>query len=127
MRAGRSARAPNVPEMPPVEEPPLVGQDESRPRIALLDDGGIRVADDIRPLTPTEYRILSLLWRHRSRLVPAEKIIEHLYGHDPNGGPLYARTLITVYMSKLRKKLAGTRFQIRNQWMSGYRLVEMPA
>ncbi len=91
----------------------------------LLEDGCIRVANDIRPLTPTEHRILSLLWSQRSRLVRSEAIIEHLYGDDPNGGPLYARTLVTVYMSKLRKKLTGTPYEIRNQWMTGYRLVEL--
>lgn len=99
---------------------------DSTPAAAIrLDDGCIRVAGDIRPLTPTEQRILSLLWAHRSRLVRSETILEHLYGDDPEGGPLYARTLITVYMSKLRKKLSGTPYEIRNQWMSGYRLVQL--
>jgi len=92
-----------------------------------LDDFCIVVSDhDIRPLTKTEQRILLLLWRRKNHPVTSDMIIDHLYRGDPNGGPEHARKLITVYIFKLRKKLADTGYEIRSQYGVGYRLIERP-
>ena len=85
-----------------------------------LDDYCIVVSDqEIRPLTKTEQRILTLLWRRKNHPVTSDMIIDHLYRGDPNGGPEHARKRITVYIFKLRKKLADTPYEIRSQYGVG--------
>ncbi|MDL2318816.1 response regulator transcription factor [Eubacteriales bacterium OttesenSCG-928-A19] len=51
-------------------------------------------------LSPKEYAILEYLVRHRGKPVPAEELIEHIWGEDA----LFSNT-VKVHMSLLRRKL----------------------
>jgi two-component system KDP operon response regulator KdpE len=77
---------------------------------------GLRLA-----LTPTDYKLLSLLARNVGRVVSHEQLLQEAWGpnaHDPH----YLR----VYMARLRRKLdperAGTRYIVTEAGV-GYRLV----
>jgi DNA-binding response OmpR family regulator len=54
-------------------------------------------------LNETEYKVLSLLARERGNIVARPDVLEALYGDSP---PKESR-IVDVYISNIRKKLAG--------------------
>lgn len=49
-------------------------------------------------------RVLDYLKRHTGQHVPLDALINHVYGDDPDGGPLKADANIRVAVSQLRKE-----------------------
>jgi two-component system KDP operon response regulator KdpE len=52
-------------------------------------------------LTPTEYRLLSVLALHEGRVVTHQQLLRDVWGADASGDAHYLR----VYMGQLRRKL----------------------
>ncbi len=77
-------------------------------------------------LTPTEFRLLSLLLRQPGRTFTREQIIDRVLGDDFDG---FDRT-VDVHVSGLRRKLAeapgGSSKLIQTVYGSGYRLANAP-
>lgn len=73
-------------------------------------------------LTPTEFRLLALLARHRGRTFSRDEIIERALGEDFDG---FDRT-VDAHVSSLRRKLAavsrGSAKLIQTVYGAGYRL-----
>ncbi|MET3602157.1 helix-turn-helix domain-containing protein [Martelella mangrovi] len=70
-------------------------------------------------LTPTEFRIYSVLRRHEA--ASTEAILMALYSDKPDGGSDY--NIVSVYIHKLRRKLEGNGYRIESRHGVGYRLV----
>lgn len=70
-------------------------------------------------LTATEYSLLKLLARHAGRILTGNRILTTVWG--PNAGE-HAQYL-RVYVGHLRKKIAGSSVEIKNEPGIGYRLV----
>ncbi len=97
--------------------------------LEFFDDGYLRVdvarrlvtlkGEPIK-LTPTEFRLLSYLVRHRNRAVPRQELLTEVWG------PAYAEDVsnLQVYIRYLREKLGDTgdppRY-IQTTWGVGYR------
>lgn len=66
--------------------------------------------------------IFALLWaaRNTGGVVSQEKMFDHLYSLDPNGGPDFK--IIEVMISKMRKALISTEFEIVTFYATGYSL-----
>lgn len=60
----------------------------------------------LRSLPPSritmERHFHEILWRNRERWLSKPRLIEELWGDDPQGGPLYARRQLDVYVCKAR-------------------------
>jgi two-component system, OmpR family, response regulator len=69
----------------------------------VLDTRQMRVTVDgiPVPLSPLEYRCLSYLIHHASRVIPPTELMEHLYAHDHDRDP----NAVEVLIGRLRKKL----------------------
>ena len=52
-------------------------------------------------LTPTEFRLLRFLMRHRGRALAKERILAHVWPHDFRGD----RSVVETYVSYLRRKI----------------------
>ena len=52
-------------------------------------------------LTPTEFRLLRFLMRHRGRALAKERILANVWPHDFNGD----RSVVETYVSYLRRKI----------------------
>ena len=79
------------------------------------------VADTPVTLTPTEFRLLTLLVREPGRTFTREQIIDHAFGYDFDG---FDRT-VDAHMSSLRRKvdvIPGMAKRIQTVYGSGYRL-----
>jgi two-component system, OmpR family, KDP operon response regulator KdpE len=109
LRHGRARRAPHV---GPV-------------RVSELEVDLLRrevyLRGQLLALTPTDYKLLSLLARNLGRVVPRQQLLHEAWG--PNArDPHYLR----VYMARLRRKLdperAGTRYIVTEAGV-GYRLL----
>ncbi len=77
-------------------------------------------------LTPQEARILRAVWRGKGFPVPNERIFDHIYEDDPDGGPSANKMYLALKVSlcHLRRKLAGSGIGIANAgYRQGYRLV----
>lgn len=90
----------------------------------ILDPDYLRVTTpcgkSIR-LTPSEFGLFKLLAEATST-VPTQKLVDDLYGDDPDGGPLYANTNAKVFIHQIRKKLASSNIEIINVLGLGYTL-----
>lgn len=75
-------------------------------------------------LWPQELYILSALYRWDG-LVTNSRLIDVLYGDDPDGGPETADVVVKVVVSRIRKKIkkAGLHWTIETFAAQGYRLV----
>lgn len=75
---------------------------------------------DSRPLklTPTEYALLAQLVRHAGKVVTLKQLLRAVWGPQAEQHTHYLR----VYTTHLRKKLEGSRLEIRNEPGIGYRL-----
>ena len=76
---------------------------------ALVDD---RVVD----LAAREYRLLEYFIVARGRVLSKEQILDHLVGLDEEVG----LNAVELYVSRLRRKLEGARFEIRTVRGLGY-------
>ena len=87
---------------------------DTEPRTALVDDAAVK-------LTPTEFRLLTLLVRHPGTVFSREQIINRVFGYDFDG---FDRTVDT-HISSLRRKLedaGGGRTFIHTVYGVGYKL-----
>jgi len=81
----------------------------------------VRVAGTPVALTPTEFRLITLLVREPGRTFTREQIIDRVFGYDFDG---FDRT-VDAHMSSLRRKVdavPGTAKRIQTVYGSGYRL-----
>lgn len=77
-------------------------------------------------LTKSEAVIFSLLWiaHETGGYVTRAKMFNELYGLDPNGGPNNGDNIISVFMVRLRRRLAPFGVRIVVDWGNGYRLIK---
>ena len=70
--------------------------------------------------TANQARIFDLLWQNRNggKVVTKERMFDHLYCLDPNGGP--DPKVIDVMIVKMRKLLEPTDLEIVTVWGRGY-------
>lgn len=68
--------------------------------------------------------ILGALLRGAGRPVSMRRLLDMLYAHDPNGGPLDADRGVTVRMCHIRKKIAASPVGIGTRVRIGYYLFE---
>ena|SRR5215204_81953 len=68
-------------------------------------------------LSPTHWRILSLLLRKPGKILTKKELLAELYGHDPTGGPTNPEAVIGVQMHHLRRRCP---WQIRTVKGVGY-------
>ncbi len=71
-------------------------------------------------LTPTEYSLLAQLVRHAGKVVTLKQLLREVWGPQAEDQSSYLR----VYASCLRRKIAGSGLEIRNEPGIGYRLTE---
>jgi len=64
-------------------------------------DGDVRRGTERLALTPTEFRLLRFLMRHRGRALAKERILANVWPHDFNGD----RSVVETYVSYLRRKI----------------------
>jgi hypothetical protein len=72
-------------------------------------------------LTPTEWRVLEILWRRRGRPVSSESLMALLCEDKPDDPP--EDKIIKVYICRLRAALDPTPYSIRTNWGEGYELL----
>jgi hypothetical protein len=58
-----------------------------------------------RQLSPNESRLFNLIWSKRPARQTGLRMVDALYAHDPDGGPLGAMRTLHVVLSGLRGKL----------------------
>ena len=80
----------------------------------------VLVAGKPRRLTPYFWRLFTLLYRHRGDVVDNDRIQAELYGETEQ--PLAANA-VRENVRRLRKALAGSRYEIVNYPTLGYELI----
>jgi two-component system response regulator TctD len=63
-----------------------------------------------------EFRLLELFLGKLDHLLTKDAILDHLFAFDEPAAP----NAVELYVSRLRKKLAGTQIDIRTVWGEGY-------
>lgn len=71
-------------------------------------------------LTPTEYSLLKLLVQHAGRVLTQKQVLSSIWGPRSAEQAQYLR----VYITHLRKKIASSELEIRNEPGIGYRLLQ---
>lgn len=71
-------------------------------------------------LTPTEYSLLKLLVQHAGRVLTQKQVLSNIWGPSSSEQAQYLR----VYITHLRKKIASSELEIRNEPGIGYRLLQ---
>jgi len=89
------------------------------PMLWSRDDGVARVDGVPLELLPREFEVLGLLMRRAPALVPKRVIVDTLAERNEEVGD----AAVEVYVSRLRRKLAGTGLGIQTSRGFGYRLV----
>lgn len=88
--------------------------------VSIDDDAHeVRRGDDIVDLSPTEYRLLSVLASNLGRVLTREQLLEQVWGL----GPGLESTALETYVSYLRRKL-GDDLTIRTVRGVGYQLLD---
>ncbi|MGC4409594.1 helix-turn-helix domain-containing protein [Rhizobium rosettiformans] len=82
---------------------------------------------DVANLTRNEVLIVEALVEANHRLTSIDVLIEKVWGHCPNGGPLSAAEGIRTHICHARKKLEKAGWTIRVQKGHGYRLERLVA
>lgn len=85
-----------------------------------LDDRRVLTNGNLVKLSPTEYKLLSFLIRHRGRLLEFGQILENVWGHEYTNDIDYLR----VYIWHLRQKLEPnpkSPIYLINELNTGYR------
>jgi DNA-binding response OmpR family regulator len=84
-------------------------------KTSSLVSGNVRVQFNGNQLT-----VVRLLWQTRHLgPVSRERIHNHIYGHDPNGGA--SERIVDVILRAIRRKLEVTDLEIVNVWGIGWR------
>lgn len=71
-------------------------------------------------LTSTEYNLLKLLVKHAGRVLTQKQVLSSIWGPSSAEQAQYLR----VYITHLRKKIASSELEIRNEPGIGYRLLQ---
>ncbi len=79
----------------------------------------VSVCGEPLKLTPTEYHLLRLLAQHPGRILTQKQILTQVWGPNATEQAQYLR----VYITHLRKKIALSGLEIRNEPGIGYRLL----
>ena len=79
-------------------------------------DGDVRRGTERLALTPTEFRLLRFLMRHRGRALAKERILANVWPHDFNGD----RSVVETYVSYLRRKIDRGREPLIHTVRGGY-------
>ena len=85
-----------------------------------FDKYEVMVDEERADLTPTEFRLLSVLVKYRGRVLPHEFLLTEVWGSEYVGEIDYLR----LYVSYLRRKLEKDKSKpslIHNEWGVGYR------
>jgi len=69
-------------------------------------------------LTPNEFALLSYLIMNKDRAIPRAELLDRLWGYETEVETRVADDTV----KRLRKKLAGTRVEIKTVWGYGFRL-----
>jgi two-component system response regulator TctD len=87
-----------------------------------FDPSGLTVLLDGKPLTLSqrEFSLLEALLANRGRVMPKERIFERMFSFGEQEVGLNA---IEIYVSRLRRKLEGSRVSIRTLRGLGYQIV----
>lgn len=67
-------------------------------------------------------QVLEMLLRSPGRFVAKSRIIDAIYGDDPDGGPDDAEGSVQAHISKLRRLLKPLGYSIESARFDGYRL-----
>jgi hypothetical protein len=101
--------------------------------VRITTKGMLRALGDVEvarsPQSPSagarQSRLLAAL-RHSPGPLRRAELVEYIYGDDPDGGPLWAPTMITVTVHRLRKSghkiMSGRRGPLGAGCMGGYEL-----
>lgn len=68
------------------------------------------------PIGKREFRLLELFLGNLDRALSKDMILDRLFSFDEPAAP----NVVELYVSRLRKKLAGTAIEIRTIWGEGY-------
>jgi two-component system KDP operon response regulator KdpE len=71
-------------------------------------------------LSPTEFRLLSVLARHKGRMLPHEFLLNEVWGPEYRGDIDYLRLYISYLRRKIEKDYSKPSL-IHNEWGVGYR------
>jgi two-component system, OmpR family, KDP operon response regulator KdpE len=71
-------------------------------------------------LSPTEFRLLSVLARNKGRMLPHEYLLNEVWGPEYTGDIDYLRLYVSYLRRKLEKELNKPSL-IQNEWGVGYR------
>ncbi|PZP65558.1 MAG: hypothetical protein DI604_23975 [Delftia acidovorans] len=82
---------------------------------------------DVASLTRNEMLLVEALVEVNHRLTSVEVLIEKMWGHCPDGGPLNADKNVRTHVCYARKKLEKAGWTIRAQKGHGYRLERLDA
>ena len=87
--------------------------------------GDVEVGRSSQSSNARQSRLLAAL-RHSPGALRRNELVEYIYGDDPNGGPLWAPTMITVTVHRLRKSghkiMSGRRRPLGGAPIAGYEL-----
>jgi hypothetical protein len=96
--------------------------------VRITTKGMLRALGDVelgRSSQSLGARLLAAL-RHSPGALRRNELVEYIYGDDPDGGPLWAPTMITVTVHRLRKSghkiMSGRRGPLGPGCMGGYEL-----
>ncbi len=85
-----------------------------------FDKYEVKVGDKRVDLSPTEFKLLSVLSRYKGRVLPHEFLLTEVWGPDYVGEIDYLRLYISYLRRKLEKDPSQPRL-IHNEWGVGYR------
>lgn len=71
------------------------------------------------PLARREFALLEILMANRGRVMPKDRILEKMFAFDAEE---VGTNAVELYISRIRKKLAGSRVSIRTLRGLGYQL-----
>lgn len=86
-----------------------------------LPDAYAKVAETCG-LSPQQTELFLTVAAGSGNTVHFERIINRLWGHDPNGGPDDPLSGIAVRVHNANKRLEASGYRIENVWGIGYRL-----
>ena len=99
--------------------------------VRVTTKGMLRALGDVDVGRPSQSpsarqsRLLAAL-RHSPGALRRNELVEYIYGDDPEGGPLWAPTIITVTVHRLRKSghkiMSGRRGPLNAAPVAGYEL-----
>ncbi len=92
----------------------------TKPRTSTADGISWLVAGKPRRLTPSFWRLFTLLYQHRGDVIENDRLYAELYGDIEQ--PMAAHP-VRETVRRLRKVLAGSRYKIINHPTLGYELI----